>query len=290
VRRTPEAIHNVVRMMRTIYPNATFLISEGASDSQLFRHFIDDVACRIVVAMGRHVAERAIAMLEADNVAGVLTIVDSDFDRLEGTKPISRNVLCTDSHDLETMMFGSPALLKVAGAFGSADKIATLLGTSDLKSILLSSALPIGYLRWWSLKKNLGFNFEGLAFGQFIDLNSLSVDVDAFIAELHNHSHKWSPSASELLEHIRTMADEHHDPWQVCCGHDLSEILALGFRKAIGTQKSIHSTGEIVERSLRLAYEFAFFEGTELCAAVWEWEVVNTPFRVLKSGARQGLR
>ena len=45
------------------------------------------------------------------------------FDILEGTVPLSQNLLFTDTHDLETMLLNSPALEKVLSEHGSETKI-----------------------------------------------------------------------------------------------------------------------------------------------------------------------
>ena len=70
-------------------------------------------------------------------------------------------------------------------------------------------------------------------------------------------------------------------PWHVCCGHDLVHILAVGLQKAIGTHSAQTASAELVEKWLRLAYEYAHFRKTQLYSSIQQWEKANQPFVVL---------
>lgn len=72
-----------------------------------------------------------------------------------------------------------------------------------------------------------------------------------------------------------------HDPWQICCGHDLVQILSVGLRKTIGSNNAKDIEPNILERSLRLAYEEAYFHDTQLYLDICTWENENQPFIVL---------
>lgn len=51
-----------------------------------------------------------------------------------------------------------------------------------------------------------------------------------------------------------------HDDWCTGCGHDVIGILSIGLRKAIGSSTAGAVSPDILERSLRLAYERAYFQ------------------------------
>lgn len=72
-----------------------------------------------------------------------------------------------------------------------------------------------------------------------------------------------------------------HDPWHVCCGHDLVSVLSLGLTKAIGTYDTHTAAPEIVEKWLRLAYERSYFAKTQLHSFIKQWEQNNAPFVIL---------
>jgi hypothetical protein len=60
------------------------------------------------------------------------------------------------------------------------------------------------------------------------------------------------------------------------------EILSVGLRKAIGTNKTVVVEANSLERNLRLAYEVAYFYKTQLYLEIRKWETNNQPFHVLQ--------
>jgi hypothetical protein len=75
--------------------------------------------------------------------------------------------------------------------------------------------------------------------------------------------------------------DDTHDPWHVCCGHDLVWILSVGLRKTIGTWDTKDVRPDSLERSFRLAFERSYFYRTQLYVSIQQWEEANTPFVIL---------
>jgi hypothetical protein len=83
---------------------------------------------------------------------------------------------------------------------------------------------------------------------------------------------------TELQNKIKQLKSDAHDPWHVCCGHDIVGFLAFGLRKAIGT---VTVEPEMLEICLRLAYEQSYFRQTKLYISIRQWETSNMPFIVL---------
>jgi len=220
----------------------------------------------------------------------VLAIVDADFDWLVEKATASPNLLFTDTHDLETMILQSLAFEKLLVEFGSEDKITTLVEkhNKDIRSLLLDCAMPIGYLRWVSLRENMALKFEELSFEKFVDKEKLSIDVLKLIRHVQGRSsfsaqgQKQIPD-SVLHNKIKLLSSTSHDPWHVCCGHDLVCVLSLGLRKVIGSTKIIEP--DMLEACLRLAYEHSHFCKTQLYISIQQWETTNAPFIVLKQEA-----
>ncbi len=105
---TAHTIASEVRMRRTQH-NGTFLLVEGPSDKRVFRNLTLPDACRIVIGHGWERASEVAAILYGEGFPGMLTVLDADFRRLDNALPPS-GILLTDFHDLECMMFASPAL------------------------------------------------------------------------------------------------------------------------------------------------------------------------------------
>lgn len=280
----PQGIANRVRLKRSQY-RGTFLIVEGDTDSRIFRNFLAEGQCQIIIANNKDNVLRALTILESERFVGLLAIVDADFDRLEGLSSSSSNLHFTDTHDLETMILQSPALEKVLAEFGSENKIDGFVSrhNSSLRLILLISGSHLGYLRWLSLQHQLGLRFEELSFSKFLNNETLEIEVVKLVKTVKDHSSAHHLKDSELQEQMQRLYSDDHDLWQVCCGHDLVGILSAGLRKTLGSNDSKQVEQEVISRALRLAYEFTHFRSTQLYVAIQDWEKANPPYQVFPS-------
>ena len=281
---TKSDVANEVRMRRSAFKGA-FLLLEGWDDARVYGNFFIEETCQIVVAKGKDNAIDAIAVLEESRFQGVFCIVDADFDHLESRVPASRNVFLTDFHDLECMMLSSPALDKLLLDYApEGNKLARFRESGRKKSVaelLARSAMEIGYLRWLSLRDDIGFRFEGLDVARFTDRASLTVDTKKLIAAVRDHSQKHEIAEEEIASGMDGMRRPDHDPWQVACGHDVIELLAIGLRRALASLSVQQTKAEIIERNLRLAYSREDFRSTRLAGSVLRWQSANSGYRVL---------
>jgi hypothetical protein len=280
---TIDRIANDIRLRRSTY-SGTFLLVEGSSDQTFYERFIDKLACELVITAGKPSSkQRAIEILEILeklNFQGILAIVDADFDRLQDELSANPNLLRTDTHDLETMLINSPALDKVVAEFGSEEKINKF--NRDIRTVLLEAGMPVGYLLWISECDGLSLTFEGIKFSKFIDENTLQIDELKLIREVKNKSQASSLKDENLQQKLMSKKSQNRDLWQVCCGHHLVEILSFSLRKVFGSNKPTDVEPNILERSLRLAYEEVFFLETELYSEIRRWERNNELFKVLR--------
>jgi Protein of unknown function (DUF4435) len=274
---------NAIRLRRSTFSGA-FLFVEGDSDKTFYSRFIDAAKCSVVVISGKPSSKlrviEVLKLLEADTFHGILAIVDADCDRLSTSFHQSPNLLRTDAHDLETMLFNSFALNKVITELGSEEKLAKF--GREVSIALLEAATPIGYLRWISQCDGLNLCFEGISFSKFVDVQTLQIDQLNLIEEVRNKSQAFSIKIEDLQKRLIDQQSCYHDPWQICCGHDLTEILSLGLRKAIASIKAIEVDPSQLERNLRLAYEESYFRETHLYGEICRWEARNEPFQVLR--------
>ena len=272
---------NSLRMVRSQDPRA-FLIVEGVTDEIFFERFIDPAWCKIEIAKGRENALDAFDELQRTRFAGALVMVDSDFNVLEGRLPLPLGLLFTDTHDLETMLISSRAFDKLLRSVSKKEKLQAFEAKhGKIRETLLASAAPIGRLLWLSLSEKLDLRFEDLKFGKFVDDKTLHVDESSMIKAVLNHSSKHALDAGTIAAKLATMSAALQDPWHVCSGHHLTELLAIALRKAIGSHDAGEMGVEQVEKMLALAYEAADFPSTELHAAIRTWERLSPPFLVL---------
>ncbi|MEH2034097.1 MAG: DUF4435 domain-containing protein [Nostoc sp.] len=277
---TVDRVANQIRLRRSTY-TGTFLLVEGSSDKTFYQRFVDQLVCELVETSGKQRAIDILKNLEQSNFQGVLAIVDADFDRLETLLHTSHNLLCTDSHDLETILINSPAFNKVVVEFGSEEKIAQF--NPEIRLVLLENGMSVGYLLWISKCKGLNLTFDGIKFSKFIDEQTLQIDELKLIQEVKNKSQAYSLRDEDLQQQLKSQKSNNYDPWQICCGHDLVEILSIGLRKVLGSNKAVDVEPNSLERSLRLAYEEIYFRQTQLYLDIRIWEINNQPFRVLRN-------
>ena len=277
---TPDRIANKIRLLRTQSQyRGSFLIVEGDTDARLWKNLVDSTKCRVENAYNKKNAVTVLNILEQGNFAGVLAVVDADFDILEGSVSLSQNLLFTDTHDLETMLLKSPALDKVLLEHGSEDKIKGF--AKDIRQTLLESAKVIGYLRWASLKFDYCLKFEDLAFKKFVDDKTLALDESKLLQTVKNNSQKPRLDEPEIRANMDSLKTDTQDMWYICCGHDMISILSIALCKALGSCNSKQVDPNVLEINLRLAYESAHFRLTKLYIAIQTWEQTNQPFQVL---------
>jgi hypothetical protein len=281
---TPDRIANQIRMRRSSF-SGTFLIVEGRSDKLVYERFINDTKCEISIANSKDNAVNALNILEKDKTLdkplGVLTIVDADFWILEKKLPTSPNLLLTDYHDLELMIMSSPTLDKLIREHGSEDKIRNF--GKNIFNILLQSGQSIGYLRWVSLKYNIALKFEDLSFKKFVSETNLSIDISKLIKALKDNSQKHTLQETQIKGYIKEIENNTYDSRHICCGHDLICLLSIGLCKLLGSSNSNEVKPEVLERELRLGYEFSYFCHTQLYASIKRWEQNNNPYQVLEA-------
>jgi len=235
----------------------------------------------LVYSKGKNNAIGVINILNIENFKGVMAIVDADFWNLDGTKPSWSNILLTDSHDLETMLFNSGAFEKILVEFGSQKKIAQL--PKPPRDILLENALPIGLLRWLSSpsQDNLRLDFKNLSFGNYLNLKTLSLDIEKLLVDVISRSQSLKLDTNVIKQKIVVMMNLNYDPWQVCSGHDLVEIFYIGLNQIYGNAKARLLSKEMVDGLLRIAYELSYFHETQLYKAILMWENSNPPFKIV---------
>jgi hypothetical protein len=277
-----HTIANSIRQARELL-SSTFLIVEGDTDSRVYKNFFGDNDCRTQVAHNKDNAINALKILQNENFKGVLAIVDADFDILEEKDYENQSLFLTDFHDLECIIFVSPAFEKVLSEFGSENKIEKFEKYKIIRETIFEIISFVGYLRWISLSERLNLKFEEIDFGKFVKRDDLTFDLELLITTVKNKSHRPDIDNAQIVEKINLLSSQKHDKRQVSCGKDLVEVLTIGLQRVLGTKsKENPIDSKRIGQSLRLAYEFEFFTATELYNNVKEWENKNQPFKVFR--------
>ena len=280
MRRRPAVKANEIRLKRQDH-RGCFLVVEGRGDRLFFEQFVDRDACSVTVADGKQNVVAVIEILEADHFAGVVGVIDADFDHVEGTERVSDNLITLETVDLEALQIRSFALDRVLVELGSDEKIAQF--GKDVRETLLSAALPIGCLRLHSLRTGMNLTFRGLRYAACIDSASLAIDVRSLVREVRNRSQRSDLRCEDVAMTIHSIQHSVGDRWLVCYGADMVAILATGLRSALGTNNAQAVAPDVLGRDLRLAYQWSDLNNSRLARDLREWTARNSGFCVLSA-------
>jgi hypothetical protein len=283
-------VANDVMMLRKQHAGSVAIV-EGPSDARFYNRYFDKT-CRVLPAFGKSNVIDAIIELTKRKAAGVLGIVDSDYTYLEKKVIQHPNILNTDFHDLETLLMLSPSLTNTLRELIPDDKIHLLENlVNSIRESLLAIGIEIGYLRWISVRENLGLNFDALPYKQTVNPNQKTADLRSILssAKVASKVTKLAISDVDILSKTNALKAEHADIAHICQGHDLVFLLELVvpvvFDNMFGRNSSNSIRGrirsDILSEKLRLGYEKAFFLTTKLYLAIKDWEIKNPLYKVI---------
>lgn len=266
-------------MLRTSF-KGSFLIVEGDTDYRLFEKFIDTTSCNLEYIKGKDNVIETIKILEIRGFNGALAIVDADLEYLLGFKYKSLNLLRTDTCDIESLMLKSPALEKILTEKTDRSKLIKFLGRRNLRDILVNSAKYVGFIRYLSIKNSWFLKLSGLRFYKFINKKTLEIQKKNLVNMIISNSQNVKISVSQIQSETIKVEKQLLDPWLVCNGHDLIEILLIGYLRVFGkhifrVKKNVFYQKlekDDLAAYLRLAFEIQYFKQTKLFKEIRKWE------------------
>ena len=279
MRRSATVRANEIRLKRQQHKGC-FLVVEGREDRLFIEQFIDPESCSVIVAGGKDNVIDTIGILETDCFRGVAGIVDADFDHMEGEYCISDNIITLETVDLEALLIRSSALDRVMVRFGSSEKIGKF--DQEVREVLLAAALPIGCLRLHSLRAGLKLTFRRLKYPRFLDVFSLTVDIESMVKEVMNRSKRPDLSWRNLAQEIVAIQRSVDDQWLICYGTDMLAVLAHGLRKALGTNNARAVGVETVRMCLQLGFQWSDLNRSKLGGDLRKWSDRHPGFPVLR--------
>lgn len=279
------SVEELITELSMTYSFRMHLLVEGDDDRKFFSAALKGIdKVNVVCCWGADTVSSVIR--EIDRLRGsspflpTLGIVDRDYRIALGILYASPNLLASDLRDLECMMIGSPAFEAVLSEFGSAKKIDAFGGTDAVAKATISSASHIGKLRFHSQQKGLNVSFQLLDIGKVLDRKTLSIDPKALLKHLNARqgtngammSDNDLAEADSSYRDAKCPQDERYfkDPLLLCRGHDLMEVLAVGFRSTLGSRTAAESSRENVESLFRLSY-VAHFRNSQLATSIKSW-------------------
>ena len=263
-------VANTVMMLATAF-DGTIAIVEGITDRRLYGKFFDREKVEVVIAHSKSNVRSAVRMAYSERrLVPVVGIIDADLDRLNGR---GRNppLFLTDTRDSEGMMLRSRAFDDILDEYGDPDRIASFEDShGKIIDAVLDAAYPIGMLMYVSERNGLGYSFKDLDYELFIDRRTLRCDVRRLVEHVSSKSPQSRQMGVKDVIQLLSMEEE-RDEWDVCRGHDLMAILAIGLRYIFGGNNCRNITGNQLAGGFRLAYDREDIESTRLFRETTEW-------------------
>ncbi|MBL1377410.1 DUF4435 domain-containing protein [Zobellella iuensis] len=260
---------NEIRMLfnHPLYKDKIICIVEGKSDTRLFRKLLKHDRLKIESIDGKKDLVKVMKELSVEIPEQILAICDADQDHLTGSVNTYEDisVFITDHHDVETLMINSPSFEFFINEYSSNDKVEQF--SAELSDKVFEAAYTLGLLRWINYSEELNLKFRGLNFNEFIDVTNFSInfDLDSLLQILFLRSKSKSENVTEefLKDKIQEYKNKGACKLQVCCGHDLTNIIAIVYRNRWASLDTNMDKNK-VESSLRLGYRHEFFANTNL--------------------------
>ncbi|MFA0811455.1 hypothetical protein [Microbulbifer epialgicus] len=266
---------NEIRLLfdHPLYTDKVIFLVEGGSDLRLLRDIYPEDKVKISDVNGKKTLLPVMETLFAEFPEKILGICDADNEHLMETAAPKRDfgVFMTDYHDSEIMIINSPALNSFISEYSNENILTTL--RENLLNTALESAYVIGLLRWANIELNLNINFKKLSLQPFttVDQTHITVELDKLFDTLIQRSDTLNSDVNS--EYLRQIVTEYGDRGacrlQVCCGHDVTNIISLIYRQS-QVSLDTNMSNQKVESSLRLAYQDHYFRETELYSSILE--------------------
>lgn len=275
--KNPGTLAAEIKMHRKAHGGA-FLVVEGTDDVRFWTRRCHET-CEVIDGEGKQNVAKGIGRLDGQSFSGALGVVDDDYDSLLGVRYESRNLVATDSHDLECLLCRSSALDRVLAEFSSRKRIQAFEERtgSDVRTGLLDRTVVFGRVRWAVARFRLDVGDGSvLRYEKFLNRKKWEVDEDGLMEEFDGVARR--NGMARIREALAEL--NHADPWRVAHGHDMIGILHAGLRSVLGdVPAGIGKDG--IAAVLRAGISREELLDTGLCRDMRAWEHENTDFPVL---------
>ncbi len=272
---TVSDISNNVFMMRTAF-KGTMLVVEGPTDHRLYGKFTDREDVRTVIAYSKDNVKGVIREVYGKRgMKEVIGIIDSDLDLLmknRAAPPLFR----TDTRDAESMIMSSESFREVLWEYADQDKLARFESRyGDVAERIEDGAYPVGLLMYLSQTEDLNLCFKDLNFEDFIDKYTLKCDLASLCRSVVSNTAATRVRPGELRVMLDEYMHEKHYVDEVCRGHDLVNVMAIGLKYIFGSDNATRIKASVLGSALRLSYDYGEFRRTKLYEDSKAWAEKN---------------
>lgn len=249
--------------------NKLYIVVEGDSDVKLFRSLFN---CDFVFVesstSGKVGVEKIVKSVKKEGCDRVIGVRDCDFEKIfnRNHELDSHSIFMTDFHDIEVMMMKSPAWQSFINEYSSSTMLNEV--AEKLLSLVFEVAYIVGIFRLINEMENLELNFKAVSLSRIVKFNcfSYSFNTELLIKQLIEASGiKESHVNSDYLKiKYNEVVSQNHDSAHVCCGHDISILIAEFYGQSMMRFNRKRISSETVESSLRISYGINSFRTTRL--------------------------
>ena len=290
-RRRPGRIYTVLKQKNSKDSTKAYVLFEGPTDRALWSEYVAS-RCELVRAYNR---EGALAVLKLVNARepswrNVAAIIDPDYLLVENSEELQTpNLLYDDAPDLEMSLLDSPALEKVLrNTFIHMESNDIVEFTTLVMSKSTRLGAEFGYFRLIDFRnRRYNLSFNKVSFEDVADVANETIDHDMAAKLLVQSS---SLTADELTTMVSQLRVSYPPSRDLCRGKDVISLITLVapivYRDTVGKDLSakakIQFKSDELYRTLRMAYEFAYFICTQLYRRIREWESAHRPYRIIR--------
>lgn len=270
------------RMMRAGTFKQAIVYVEGISDINFYTWLIDCKNVDLQPMDGKADAVDAVERANHANKKGILAMVDSDFDYLLSIQH-QPNIILTDTHDIETLMYKDDAFMFSAKSFVDTRKLNTSNYNEDtLWEEAIEITCRIGRLRLLSMQNNWNLNFKAAEeyLEELIQLKNgcINFDIRQYAWECCNQSSLQKPF-KEIWEAYEANT-ESYDCWHLCRGHDLSKIISIIYSSAMFGRRRVYPPE--IENVISSTYIASRkFKKTQMYQTIKQWQQNNIGWKIL---------
>jgi hypothetical protein len=262
----------ILHFNQPCYAQKKLIVVEGHTDIGFFRnkcpsdniHY--DSPCN-----GKLGVLNSVVGLKSVGFRNAIGICDADFDHLLGNK--YDDILLTDYHDIELMMITDDFISEFFHEYTDHRKYIPESAREiidRIKHSIFDVCYKIGVLKFISFENNIGLNFEGMTYSEFIKVQGFDVtfDLDIFINHILGRTRKKILSFDEAKQLYEDYLKIDRDKLHICNGHDFTYILGMIYKEGHTVDKNISQ--DKIERVLRMSYHDKIFNQTLLARAIME--------------------
>lgn len=275
---TPASIASEVHLLREDckYEGA-FVFVEGETDFALFSSFFNDARCKVKRVNGKDNVLQVVDLLLNSGEELCVAIVDADFWHIEDKQPPHVNIYVTDTHDIETQIFMSPALEKICRElFPSVETQGIIDNLPNIRKQIMSVASTMAIIRLANHKFNLRIcfyidkeNSTTIDWESAINIQRFTVDFERLLKIVCRDDYS---QIHRIRGPIRECCKNKYKLSELCNGHDVIFVTLLFLKHNGRKQECKALSTKNLEKMLRLAYEGNYFRETELYRNLLSWQ------------------